>query len=501
MKTKALLGIFLILCIASTASLLPLSSADTLAGTDFTSTSWSKTVDYFNYLRLDAALKGRSLPLLGWDAWTYLAYVNTTGLQLFYCGLQNVTFGSLSFTTPIQTVLMHYKTENTSADVVTASSFLMLMAFQDNQTAVNIPNSPDLNDTLYASISFGVDLSSWFGGTPPTGLNSKTTVIPLTGSDDGTRWSWGMQYTNMTAIWYRTSINPNSHSYNSTPVAVTKYDELTFTYNLTINKDTHTATLTQNYVIGRMRDLYFWDTVQGLPALLHYNSTGCYRFFLGTKLEGYPTIYGWLSEKQIKMSIIQYQTTMMINHSVQNMAGSQNVTDKDVNVTNSDVATIADTGERVFDASFGTKNTYRLYNYTDDNKENTYTAVIRTSKIRGFAFNAVISNCTSFLRYIPYVLKHIDEPAYNKRQTLTLNVTGANYLYIISYPTYSGYKIVHDPTYTAYYAPTESTASSPAKYAPIIALAIIIAAIVLIVAVVLTRKKSHEPQQTQQPQQ
>ncbi len=497
MKTKALLGIFLILCIASTASLLPLSSADTLAGTDFTSTSWSKTVDYFNYLRLDAAFHGRPLPLLGWHAWTYMAYVNTAGLQLFYCGLQNVTFGSLSFTTPIQTVLMHYKTENTSADVVTASTFLMLMAFKDNETAMNIPNSPDLNDTLYSSVSFGVDLSSWHQGAPAD-LNSKTTVIPLTGSDDGTHWSWGMQYTNLTAIWYRTDINPNSYSYNNTPVAITKYDELTFTYNLTINKDAHKATLTQNYVIGRMRDLYFWD--QSLLALLHFNSTGCYRTFVGTQLNG-TTIYNWLNENKIKMSIIQYQTTMMINHSVQNMAGSQNVTDKDVNVTDSDVATIADTGERVFDASFGTKNTYRLYNYTDDNSENTYTAVIRTSKIRGFAFNAVISNCTSFLRYVPYVLKHIDETAYNKGQTLTLNVTGANYLYIISYPTYSGYKIVHDPTYTAYFAPTEGSASSPAKYGSIIALVIIVAAIVLIVAAVLTRKKSHEPQQTQQPQQ
>ena len=494
MDTKKLLGIFLILCTVSAACLIPFASADTLASTDFNAQSWSKTVDYFNYLRLDAALNGKPMPPTNWHALTYLAYINTTGLQLFYCGLQSIAFGSLNFTTPIQTILMHYKTQNTSSDVVTASSFLMLMAFKDNETVANIPNSPDVNDTLYASTSFGIDLRSWFGNAPPAGLNSQTTVIPLTESTDGTHWSWGMQYTNLTAIWYKTHVDPNNHSYNSTPVAVTKYDELTFTYDLTINKTARKATLTENYVIGRMRDLYFWASVNGLQALLHFNSTGCYRTFAGTQLNG-TTVYDWLGENKIKMSIIQYQTTMMINHYVQNLAGSANVTDSDVNVTNTDVATIANTGERVLDTSFGAKNTYQLYNYTRDTSESTcnnYTAVIRTSKIRGFALNAVISNSTSFLRYITYVLRHIDEPMYDQGRTLTLNVTGADYLYIISYPTYSGFKIVNDPMCTMYYAPSvasTSTSTTALNWLPVgVSAVIVIAMIALAVSLMMKRK-------------
>jgi heme/copper-type cytochrome/quinol oxidase subunit 2 len=181
------------------------------------------------------------------------------------------------------------------------------------------------------------------------------------------------------------------------------------------------------------------------------------------------------------------------------MAGSQNVTDNDVNVTNTDVATIADTGERVFDASFGAKNTYRLYNYTADPRESTYTnytAVIRTSKIRGFAFNAVISNCTSFMRYVPYVLKHIDEPMYNQGKTLTLNVTGANYLYIVSYPTYSGFKIVNDPTYTMYYAPSvaSTTASTTAtSWLPITVGVVIAIAMIAVAVSLLTKRRMTQP--------
>jgi heme/copper-type cytochrome/quinol oxidase subunit 2 len=194
---------------------------------------------------------------------------------------------------------------------------------------------------------------------------------------------------------------------------------------------------------------------------------------------------------------------MVINHTTQSKSGTQNVTDNDVNVSDADISTTSDAGEKVFDASFGTKKTYRLYNYTAAHNEtmyNTYDAVTRTCKIRGFAFNAVVSNCTAFLQYVPYALKHIHEPSYNQYnqdQTLVLNVTGANYLYIISYPTYSGYRIVHDPTYTYYFAPME-TPTEPKNWLPGVGLVIAIIAIALIVGLVIKRRKSQGPQQLQQ---
>jgi len=493
MKTKTLLGIFLILCITSTASLLPFASADTLATTDFTQESWSKTVDYFNYLRLHAAFTGRPLPPVSWHAWTYMAYVNTGGFQLLYAGLQNITFGTVTFTIPAQTFLMHYKTENTSTDVVTASSFLMLMAFNETTTTL-FPDSPDVNDVLYSSISFGVDLTAYLGNATKPELSSKTMVSPLTESNNGTRWTWGMRYTNLTAIWWRTFINPSNPHYVSIPVAITRYDELGFSYVLTINKDTHKAELTENHVIGRMRDLWIPWTWS------YYNFTGHYGLGGLAKYPDNETIYSFLSEEKIQMSIIQYQTTMLINHSTQSKSGTQNVTDNDVDVSNTDVLTTSDSGEKVFDASFGTKKTYRLYNYTTDQSESTYnnyTAVTRTSKIRGFAFNAVISNNVAFLKFVPYALKDMDDTSYSYYQdhTMMLNVTGANYLYIISYPTYSGYRVVHDPTYTMYYAPT--AAAPPTGIYGLIALVLIIAIIVVAVGLVLKRRKP----QTQAPQQ
>lgn len=488
MKTRTLTGIFLILCVASSAGLLPISMADTLTENDFKlEGGWSKTVDFFNYARAYAPLLKR--PPADWHAWTYVTYINTTGFQLLYCGLENITFGiTATLTFPVQTFLMHYKTENTETDIVTASSFLMLMAFNETETTL-FQGSPDINDVLYSSINLGVDLSSSFaGGTPPS-LNSKTRVFPLTNSSDGLNWSWGMQYTNLTAIWFRTWINPDDPHFNSAIAAVSRYDELTFTYNLTIDKDSHKATLMENHVIGRMRDLW-------IPASWsYYNSTGHYGLFGQLKYPDNETIYSFLDEQKIEMSIIQYQTTLMIDHTTLSKAGTQNVTDNEVDVSNADITTTSDTGETVFTASFGTKKTYRLYNYTLDQNENTYdnyTAVTRTSKIRGFAFNGVISNCIAFLRYVPYSLRHINQPLYNKYsqgETLLLNVTGADYFYIISYPTYSGYRIEHDPTYTYYIAPMEESQSPPLGWGGVVVVAVVIIAILLVIGIVIRRKK------------
>src|SRR4030043_288245 len=191
MKTKTTLGTLLatLILLGLTA---PLAKADTLDRTDFAQESFSKTVDYMEYVRAYATLHGIPQPA-NFDKWH-------------------------------------------------ASTFLMLMAF--NETATSLyPDSPDRNDMLYASFSLGFDLSD-LGETLPV-LNSKTETIPLT--HKGNQWTWGMKYTNLTALWWRTWIDPNNPRFqNSWPLALTIYDELTFTYKLTIDPEAGTATLQEN---------------------------------------------------------------------------------------------------------------------------------------------------------------------------------------------------------------------------------------------------------------
>jgi hypothetical protein len=492
MKTKKLLGTLL-----TTAILLglmaPLARADTLVKTDFEQESFAKTVDYFDYVRKYA--ENNNISTVGFDKWhanMYMTYVNSSGLKLLYAGLEEITTDESTYLRiPMQSFIMHYKTNENNRDVILASTFLMLMAF--NETATSLyPDSPDRNDVLYASFSLGFDLSN-LGKTLPV-LNSKTETIPLT--HDGNEWTWGMKYTNLTALWWRTWIDPNNPSFNNSwPVALTVYDELTFTYKLTIDPAAGVATLQENHIIGRMRHLF----VGVIPAIwVYYNSTGTYGM-LGRKLSN-DTIYDFIQDNGLKMSIINFQTSVMADHETYSQTPSgENVTDTEIPVTDTSIDTYADDGEKIFNADFGTKKTYKLYDYTADPTEttyNTYESTARTAKIAGYAGNGgLFAYHIGLMKFLPAVVVHMYPALFAKAASTIANMSRANYFYIIAYPQYSGYRVEHDPTFTAYIAaesvatPTPSASPSPPTGGGLIIIALIIVAIGIAIAILISQRK------------
>jgi hypothetical protein len=487
MKTKTPLGT-LLAAIILLGLMAPLVKADTLVNTDFEQESFSKTVDYMEYVRAYATLNG--IPQEGFDKWhanMYMTYVNNSGLKLLYAGLEEITTDESSYLRiPMQSFIMAYKTNENNRDVILASTFLMLMAFNETSNTI-FPNSPDTSDTLFASFSLGFDLSK-LGKTLPV-LNSKTETIPL--AHEGNTWTWGMRYTNLTALWWQTWINPNNpHFQNSWPVGLTVYDELTFTYKLTIDPEAGTATLQENHVIGRMRHLFV-----GIIPLLwtYYNSTGTYGM-LGRKLSD-NTIHDFIQDNGLEMSIINFQTSVMADHETYSeTASGQSVTDAETEVTDTSIATYADDGEKIFNADFGTKKDYNLYNYTADPSEssyNTYEATTRTARIAGFAGNGgLFALHIGLMKFLPAVVVHMYPALFAKAVSTIANMSRANYFYITAYPEYSGYRVEHDPTFTAYIAASNSMpAQPPAGAGGIIIIAIIIVVVGIGVAVLLARRK------------
>jgi hypothetical protein len=490
MKTKITLGTLLASIIILSA-MAPLVKADTLVKADFEKESFAKTVDYMEYVRAYATLNGIQQPA-NFDKWRanmYMTYVNSSGLKLLYAGLEDITTDETGYLrVPMQSFIMAYKTNENNRDVILASTFLMLMTF--NETANTIfPDSPDTSDTLFASFSLGFDLSK-LGKTLPV-LNSKTENIPLT--HEGNTWTWGMRYTNLTALWWQTWINPNNpHFENSWPVGLTVYDELTFTYKLTIDPEAGTATLQENHVIGRMRHLF----VVIIPALwTYYNSTGTYGM-LGRKLSD-DTIYDFIHDNGLEMSIINFQTSVMADHETYSeTASGQSVTDAETEVTDTSIATYADDGEKIFNADFGTKKDYNLYNYTADPTESSYDAyeaTARTAKIAGFAGNGgLFALHIGLMKFLPAVVVHMYPALFAKAVSTIANMSRANYFYIIAYPDYSGYRVEHDPTFTAYIATNTDTPSnlSPAGAGGIIIIAVIIVAVGIGIAVFIAKRKT-----------
>jgi len=469
---------------------MPVLATDTLEPSDFQLESWSKNIDFFDYVRAYAAHHGKTPPPDTSHAYLQLAYVNVSGLQMLSAGLFNITDEENALTIPIQTTMMHYKSRDGLKDVVTASSFVMLMAFNETEQTI-IGHSPDRNDTLYASFSLGYDLGELFGESNRPDLNSETEVIQLQSSPDGLTWTWGMRYTNLAALWWKTSIDPGNPARDPRPIALTIYDELTFTYKLEINPDTGEATLSMNYTIGRMRELWVFWWLIFLPVTVHYNATGCYR--LNGQQLSEETIYDFLHTQGIKMSTVSFQGTVILDHSAYFEASGADVQDNEVVVDDAVIEAFADDGERIYDADFTTKESYNLYNFTLDSDENTpesHRTLTRTCKIAGFAHNPIFAVHTSLMRFIPVVLASMHPELYEQAKDHLLDMSYADYFYLTAYPEYDGYRIEHDPTLTAYCHLTTSE-PQPGELTPSgIGVLVIIAIIaVLSVAAILIVKK------------
>jgi hypothetical protein len=471
---------------------LTVLAAETLQPLDFQEFSWNKEVDFFDYVREYANIHGKNPPPDNSHAYLNLAYVNTSGIQMLSAGLFNITDEENALTIPIQTTMLHYKTSDDLKDVVTASSFVMLMAFNETENSI-FDISPDRNDTLYASFSLGYDLDDLFEGQKRPDLNSKAEVISLESSEDGLVWTWGTKYTDLAAFWWKTSIDPNNPARDLRPIALTVYDELTFTYKLEINPNSGEATLSMNYVIGQMRELWVFWWLIFLPVTVHYNATGCYR--LNGEQISEETIHDFLNTQGIKMSIVNFQATVILDHTAYFESQGTNVQDNEVIVDDSSIETFADDGEKILEANFETKQNYDLYNLTDEESEQligSYGTITRTCKITGFARNPIFGVHTSLMRLIPVVLVEMHPELYEQAKDHLLDMEYADYFYITSYPIYDGYKIDHDPTITAY---CHLTTAEPNPEIPstqgigIVLLLGIVAVIALIVVFVILKRR------------
>ena len=486
MQRKTFLGTMLVLLFALTIAMKPTSAVDTLAPSDFKKESFSKTLDFLDFVRNYTTVP----PNL--HAYLYQTYINVGGFQLYYSGLINITAGNLTLTLPVQSFIEHYKTPK-GKDVLTSSSFLMLLAFNETPTS-RFTDSPDINDILYASFTLGWDMDSITGSTGKPNLNSTTIVTPLTSSADKTEWNWGMKYTNLAALWWYIDINPLHPGLKILlPLALTTYEELAFKYKLIINQAEHTAKVEASYEIGRMTNLW-------LPFSSEFkNSTGTYSTQTGAKT-GNETIYQYIDNQHIKMSIVLFQNSLVLDHRTKsiNEANSANVTDAEQDVSNGAIATETEDNEKIFEANFGTKQTYTLYNSTSEQTQGPYNAVTRTVPRLGYAKNPLFSMHVALLKYVPLIVQHIAPNMFNTAKDRMLNMTYADYFYVTSYPEYSGFKVTHDPTYIAYIAPA-TTGVTPPNLFGIMLIGIIIVVIVAAAALLL-RRRGPKTQAVQTPQ-
>ncbi len=192
------------------------------------------------------------------------------------------------------------------------------------------------------------------------------------------------------------------------------------------------------------------------------------------------------------MSIVEFQTSVMLERDTfSTSSNGQNVTEEEVLVSDSSISTYADDGEKIFDTAFGAKEDYRLFNYTEDSTENisnTYSSNVRTAEIGGYTRNRnLLEIHRKFARYLPLILVHMYPNLYQRAKETITNMTRADYLFIISYPNYSGYRVEHDPVYVAYFAPAAEAGPKLGGLLLILTIGVIVIAVVFVHS---RRKKS-----------
>jgi len=204
--------------------------------------------------------------------------------------------------------------------------------------------------------------------------------------------------------------------------------------------------------VGRMTDLYL---LTATPRVLHLNATGTYD--LNGLSRGTQTIYQYLAQNGYKLSIIQSHMAVLANTTTNYTTdpGSSVDSNTESDVTHTGVNTVAGDNETVFRTDFGVKSNYQLYNSTSGSQTN-YNVTARTANRPAWGGNPVFGIQNAFMGFLPLFVYHVDPSLFQAARTGMARFTLANYLYIISYPTWGGFKIVNDPEYTAYYQPASN---------------------------------------------
>ena len=93
------------------------------------------------------------------------------------------------------------------------------------------------------------------------------------------------------------------------------------------------------------------------------------------------------------------------------------------------------------------------------------------------------------MKFLPAVVVHMYPALFAKAASTIANMSRANFFYVIAYPEYSGYRLEHDPTFTAYLAVDPSETPDQPTWGGIIIIALIIVAVSIGLAVFIARRK------------
>ena len=394
-----------------------------------------------------------------------MSYVNYSNVQAFLLSFNKCNDSSYAFTFPYQLFGMHY-TSNYGHEVFIGALFAFMFAYNDT----------DGNGVPSEGEGFAIVLPFGFGeiGSENEPISEP---LPVEKLSEG-HYRFGVRYLNMWAKIINVDSIPLFLATLYLPILTAKFSELNVTYDIQFDVDTGEVITQTFYTTGQVEKLLWLG-------------------FIEQDISDYP---------HLSLGVAHYLTVFTSTH-----------TDEDEPETHSlgsgvdelVEAGITAGGHRAF--AVATRGTYDLINETDDSivatNQNAYNMLFTPRLVDYYliwwqlGFSADIF-CTFAYAMSDYLQDKYDGPKDFVEATLDAGsqalsaasldnedypeFIGGALWYAVCFPEFNGYRVEHDPVYTAY---TDMAGIIEEDEEQAALGGIIVLALILLVAVILIRRR------------
>jgi len=396
------------------------------------------------------------------------SYVNYQDVQAFLLCLNMIENANGTGTVPFQLFGMHYRTPE-DREVFIGAELAFLMVFDDtyNGTGPGANGLPDPGheDVLYV-VPFGVGAA--LGGEYLPEVN----VHPVEKLGEG-HYRFGIQYLNLYAF-----VSPDylaSMVYRTGWIA--KFSELTVDYEITMDNSTGVVKTETWYTLGQVTELWF--------------------FFLGIPMRAdprdIPDTMGICAVHFVSVFTSKYKGAST------NVTG--NVIDPDITFPLDDdiILKVGDNSERAM--QIGTRGTFDLINETSGlvvkDDQPALNAIVSAQVVDLLLVAWQLGFGAGAMSVFAYALSDYVQSTYDgpldlaQRSLLPANEDGFNAYpmwYAVSFPQWDGYRVVHDPVYTAYTNMHLDDETEPLNLGGLVVLLLIVV-IIAVVALLIARRR------------
>ncbi len=349
-----------------------------------------------------------------------MSYVNSNDVQAFLVAMNTVTKGTSVGTLPWQMFGMHYYTPHGSENFLVAV-LAFLLAFNDT----NGNGMPDHgNEPSYYIIPFGAGDSL-----RNVTANYMPEAIPRPAQKLGEgHYQFGMTYKNLYAKIIDADNIMSLLISAALPLFIARFSELSVTYDITIDPKTKVARAESFYTIGQVDRLWLWGKDVGREAL--------------------PDNFG--------ISAVHYLATFASTYSVVDASGTK-VTPNIQKPLDQNLTLKIGKDERAMEIGYGSK--FDLKNetsglYVEQGKQ-AYNMLVAARPGDSWLVAWQAGFTLDVLCTIAYGLsKEIRDKFTSPLNLYNLGRTtfwAAAMWYGVSFPSWKGYRVEHDPSYTAFF--------------------------------------------------